>query len=60
MSWLVVVIFGLIGILSAIGTVQTIKNKQVLGFIFNFGSLVIFGGFAIATLITSGYPPEVH
>lgn len=60
MSWLVVVIFGLIAILAAIGSVQTLKNKQVLGFLFNFGTFVIFGGFAIATLITQGYPPAVH
>ncbi|WP_422123157.1 DUF2759 domain-containing protein [Planococcus sp. X10-3] len=59
MSWLVVVIFGLIAILAAIGTVQTLKNKQVLGFLFNFGTFVIFGAFAVATLITQGYPPAV-
>ena len=59
MSWLVVVIFGLIAILAAIGTVQTLKNKEVLGFIFNFGTFVIFGAFAVATLITQGYPPAV-
>ncbi|MFD1030719.1 DUF2759 domain-containing protein [Metaplanococcus flavidus] len=60
MSWLVVVIFGLIAILAAIGSVQTLKNKQVLGFLFNFGTFIIFGAFAVATLITQGYPPEVH
>ncbi|ANU28345.1 DUF2759 domain-containing protein [Planococcus versutus] len=59
MSWMLVVIFGLIAILAAIGTVQTLKNKEVLGFLFNFGTLVIFGGFAIATLITQGYPPAL-
>ncbi len=59
MSWMLVVIFGLIAILAAIGTVQTLKNKEVLGFLFNFGSFVIFGGFAIATLVTQGYPPAL-
>lgn len=60
MSWMLVVIFGLIAILAAIGTVQTLKNKEVLGFLFNFGTFVIFGGFAIATLITQGYPPSLN
>ncbi|HSJ36602.1 MAG TPA: DUF2759 domain-containing protein [Planococcus sp. (in: firmicutes)] len=59
MSWLLVVIFGLIAILAAIGTVQTLKNKEVLGFLFNFGTFVIFGAFAVASLITQGYPPAV-
>lgn len=60
MSWLLVVIFGLIAILAAIGTVQTLKNKEVLGFLFNFGTFVIFGAFSVATLITHGYPPGLH
>ncbi|HSI66499.1 MAG TPA: DUF2759 domain-containing protein [Planococcus sp. (in: firmicutes)] len=54
---LIIVIFGLTAILAAVGTVQTFRNKEVLGFLFNFGTLVIFGAFTIATLITQGYPP---
>ena len=60
MSWMLLVIFGLIAILAAVGTVQTLKNKEILGFLFNFGTFVIFGGFTIATLITQGYPPVLH
>lgn len=60
MSWLLVVIFGLVAILAAIGTVQTLKNKEVLGFLFNFGTFVIFGAFSVATLISQGYPPSLH
>lgn len=60
MSWMLMVIFGLTAILAAIGTVQTLKNKEILGFLFNFGTFVIFGGFTIATLITQGYPPALH
>ena len=60
MSWMLLVIFGLIAILAAVGTLQTLKNKEILGFLFNFGTLVIFGGFTIATLITQGYPPTLH
>jgi len=54
------VIFGLIAIFAAIGTVQTFKNKQVLGFLFNLGTFVIFGAFTVATIITQGYPPALH
>lgn len=57
---LLMVIFGLIAILAAVGTVQTFKNKQILGLLFNFGTFVIFGGFTVATLITQGYPPSLH
>ena len=60
MSWMLLVIFGLIAILAAVGTLQTLKNKEILGFLFNFGTLVVFGGFTIATLITQGYPPALH
>ncbi|RLQ92103.1 DUF2759 domain-containing protein [Planomicrobium sp. Y74] len=59
-GWLLVLIFGLIAILAAIGTVQTLKNKEVLGFLFNFGTFAIFGGFAVATAITQGFPPTLH
>ncbi|QHJ71474.1 DUF2759 domain-containing protein [Planococcus halotolerans] len=59
-GWLLVLIFGLIAILAAIGTVQTFKNKEVLGFLFNFGTFAIFGGFAVATAITQGFPPTLH
>lgn len=59
-GWLLVLIFGLIAILAAIGTVQTLKNKEILGFLFNFGTFAIFGGFAVATAITQGFPPALH
>ncbi|MBB5180859.1 uncharacterized PurR-regulated membrane protein YhhQ (DUF165 family) [Planomicrobium koreense] len=57
---LLMVIFGLIAVLAAIGSVQTLKNKEILGFLFNFGTFVIFGAFTVATIITQGYPPSLH
>ncbi|MTD29955.1 DUF2759 domain-containing protein [Planomicrobium sp. YIM 101495] len=57
MSWILMVIFGLVAVFAAIGTVQTLKQKDLLGLVFNFGTLVVFGGFTVATLITQGYPP---
>lgn len=57
---LLMVIFGLIAVLAAIGSVQTLKNKEILGFLFNFGTFLIFGAFTVATIITQGYPPSLH
>ena len=57
---LLMVIFGLIAVLAAIGSVQTLKNKEILGFLFNFGTFVIFGAFTVATILTQGYPPSLH
>lgn len=57
---LLMVIFGLVAVLAAIGSVQTLKNKEILGFLFNFGTFVIFGAFTVATIITQGYPPSLH
>ncbi len=59
MSWILMIIFGLTAVLAAIGTVQTLKNKEFLGFVFNLGTFVIFGAFTVATLITQGYPAPI-
>lgn len=56
---LLMVIFGLVGIFAAIGTVQAVKERNVLSILFNFGAFVVFGGFTVATIITGGYPPTL-
>lgn len=56
---LLMVIFGLIGIFAAIGTVQAFKERNVISIVFNFGAFVVFGGFTVATIITQGYPPSL-
>ena len=53
---LLMVIFGLIGILAAVGTVQAFKERNALSILFNFGAFVVFGGFTVATIIFQGYP----
>ncbi|MHA6259497.1 DUF2759 domain-containing protein [Sporosarcina sp. CAU 1771] len=53
---LLMIIFGLVGILAAVGTFQAIKERNVLGILFNVGACVVFGGFTIATIIFQGYP----
>ncbi|WP_082677168.1 DUF2759 domain-containing protein [Bacillus sp. FJAT-29937] len=54
-----VIIFALVAVLAAFGTLSALKNKNVLGIVFGAGSFVVFGGFALLTLINSGYP-AVH
>jgi hypothetical protein len=54
------VITGLIAVLGAVGTFQSFKEKNVLGIIFNFAALAIFGWFTVMTIIYQGYPPKLH
>ncbi len=56
---LLMVIFGLVGIFAAIGTVQAIKERNIISIVFNFGAFVVFGGFTVATIVTQGYPPSL-
>jgi len=57
---LLVVIFGLIAIFSAIGTVQAFKEKNLLGVVFNVGSFAIFAWFTVMTVWSHGYPASLH
>lgn len=57
---LLVIIFGLIGILAAVGTIQAFKERNALSILFNFVAFVVFGGFTLATVIFQGYPPTLH
>jgi hypothetical protein len=54
-----VIIFALVALLALFGLISALKNKNILGIVFGLGSVVIFGGFALLTLINSGYP-AVH
>lgn len=56
---LLMIIFGLIGILALVGTVQAVKERNVLSVLFNLAACVVFGGFTIATIVTQGYPPSL-
>lgn len=51
-----IVIFTLVTILSVFGTYSTLKDKNVLGFIFAFGTLAVFGWFTVMTIIHHGFP----
>lgn len=56
---LLMVIFGLIAILAVVGTVQALKERNIISILFNLGAAVVFGGFTLATIIFQGYPPSL-
>ncbi|GIN73567.1 hypothetical protein J14TS2_40420 [Bacillus sp. J14TS2] len=45
------IIFLLVALLAVFAVISALKNKNILGFLFGFGTLAVFGFFAIATLI---------
>ncbi|MCQ6273708.1 DUF2759 domain-containing protein [Bacillus sp. V3B] len=51
-----VIIFALVAILAAFGSVHSLKNKNFLGALFAVGSFFIFGWFSVMTLLNSGFP----
>lgn len=50
-----VIIFGLVAILAGYGTYTSFKNKNVLGLVLGASSFLIFGWFAVMTVLKSGY-----
>jgi len=54
------VIFGLVAIFGLIGTIQSIKEKAILGIIFNFAAFAVFGWFVFMTILHQGFPPSLH
>ncbi|QFT89826.1 hypothetical protein FIU87_14275 [Bacillus sp. THAF10] len=51
-----VIIFGLVTLLAAFGLVRSLKEKNLLAILFALGTVVVFGAFTVATVITHGYP----
>ncbi|MCY9218366.1 DUF2759 domain-containing protein [Bacillus haynesii] len=56
---LLVIIFGLVTILSALGVLRSLKKINVLGILFGAAAFLVFGWFTVMTIINSGYP-TVH
>lgn len=54
-----VIIFGIVTLLAAVGTFSALKNKNILGIVFGGGSLAVFGWFTVMTVLYSGFP-AVH
>ena len=50
------VIFSLITILAIFGFFRSLKEKNVLGILFAFGTLTVFGWFTVMTLVNNGFP----
>ncbi len=57
---ILMIIFGLVAIISVVGTFQAIKEKNLLGVVFNVASAAIFGWFVVMTVLHAGYPPKLH
>ncbi len=51
-----VIIFALVAILSVFGLISSLRDKNVLGIAFSFGSVAVFGWFSVMTLIDHGFP----
>jgi hypothetical protein len=61
MSWILMIIFGLISILCVVGTFQGIKQKNILSVFFHGATAVILGAFVIISVINGAYPqPMTH
>jgi uncharacterized membrane protein len=52
-----VIILALVVVLSLIGTLKSLKQKNFMGAGFGFASVVTFGWFVIMTVLHNGYPP---
>ncbi|QNF26222.1 MULTISPECIES: DUF2759 domain-containing protein [Metabacillus] len=51
-----VIIFGLVTILAIFGFIRSLKEKNLLGAFFAFGTLAVFGWFAVMTVLHHGFP----
>ena len=60
MSFILMIIFGLIAIISVVGAFQGIKEKNVFSLAFHIAAAAVFGWFVVMTVLNSGYPPSAH
>ncbi|MDQ0231971.1 DUF2759 domain-containing protein [Metabacillus malikii] len=51
-----VVIFSLVTILAIFGLFRSLKDKNLLGAFFAFGTLAVFGWFTVMTVLEQGFP----
>jgi hypothetical protein len=56
---LLIIIFGLVTLLAALAVFRSVKEKNILGFLFAGATFTVFGLFTFMTLLHSGYP-TVH
>ena len=53
------IIFGLIAIISVVGTFQAIKEKNLLSVALHGSAAVILGWFVIVSVLNSAYPSVI-
>ncbi|MBD8071346.1 DUF2759 domain-containing protein [Bacillus sp. PS06] len=51
-----VIIFALVAILGVFGLIGSLRDKNILGLMFSFGAIVVFGWFSVMTFIHHGLP----
>ncbi len=51
-----IIIFTLVTILAVVGTIRSLREKNIMGLAFAAGTVVVFGWFTIMTLIHHGFP----
>ena len=59
MSWILMIIFGLIAIISVVGTFQAIKEKNLLSAALHGSAALILGWFVIVSVLNSAYPAVI-
>ena len=59
MSWILMIIFGLIAIISVVGTFQAIQEKNLLSVAMHGAAAVILGWFVIVSVLQGAYPPPI-
>lgn len=59
MSWMLMVIFGLIAIISVVGAFQAIKEKNLLSVVLHGAAALLLGWFVIVSLLNGAYPPPI-
>ncbi len=59
MSWILMIIFGLIAIISVVGTFQAIKEKNLLSVALHGAAAVILGWFVIVSVLNGAYPAPI-
>ncbi|OQP05791.1 MULTISPECIES: DUF2759 domain-containing protein [Geobacillus] len=55
-----VIIFALVTLLALYGMLRTLREKNVLGFLFGLGTAAVFGWFTIMTILHHGIPTGTH
>jgi drug/metabolite transporter (DMT)-like permease len=55
-----VIIFALVALLALYGMVRSLREKNILGFLFGLGALAVFGWFTVMTVLHHGFPTGTH